>query len=461
MRPSADEPARLAIIGGGLTGAAFAIHVLKAASRPLSIEIIEPAPELGRGAAYGTDDPVHRINVPSDRMSLFSDDETHFTRWLFEHGWLRDHGSTDSRGHHYVPRGAFGAYVSDNFERAGSEVRNGARLRVRRSRTLALRRESLQWRIILCGQRSLLVDTVALCTGHKPGIPCPISGAAMSHPGLVAQPWKPGALAAIGKRDSVLIVGTGLTMADVVASLERAGHKGKITAVSRRGLLPRTHGLFHDGVRVFDGNALPQSGVELLRLVRRSIQIHTGATDWQSVVDAVRVDLPNIWRSLPPKERLRVVRRLLPYWEVHRFRISPQTHEAVVRSFEEKRLTIERAAVLSLDVENGTLAAFLSNAQGARRGFDSIILCAGPSKEFAAQPLLANLVNEGLAQIDEVGLGVKVDRLSQVLDSQGLPQADLLALGPITRGSFGEMTGVPDIIRQIERVAPLHCQNKC
>src|SRR5271156_5676667 len=117
MTPSMNEPARLAIIGGGFTGAAFAIHVLKAASRPFSLEMIEPASELGRGAAYGTDDPVHRINVPSDRMTLFSNEGTHFTRWLFDHGWLPDHGSTDSRGHHYVPRSAFGAYVRDNLKR--------------------------------------------------------------------------------------------------------------------------------------------------------------------------------------------------------------------------------------------------------------------------------------------------------------------------------------------------------
>jgi uncharacterized NAD(P)/FAD-binding protein YdhS len=455
MSPSADEPARLAIIGGGFTGAAFAIHVLKSASRPIAIDIIEPTPNPGRGAAYGTDDAVYRINVPSDRMSLFSDDGAHFTRWLFEHGWLPDAGSTDSFGRHYVQRSAFGAYVGDNLERARAELRNGTRLRIVRSRALAFQREALQWRVTLLGQKSLVVDTVALCTGHAPGIPCPISSAAMRHPGLVAEPWKSESLAAVGQHDSVLVVGTGLTMADAVASLESAGHKGRITAISRRGLLPRTQGLFVDGVRAFDGNAPPKSAVDLLRSVRRSIRTHADKADWQSVVDAVRGNLPTLWRSLPARERLRVARRLLPYWEVHRFRISPQTHEAVTRALEEKRLSIERAAILTLGVESGRLAACLSGAGGARRAFDSVIICAGPSKEFVRQPLFAGLIDDGFAQVDDVGLGLKVDALSRVVDKQGAPQAHLLALGPITRGSFGEMTGAPDIVRQIERVAAL------
>ena len=388
-------------------------------------------------------------------MSLFSDDGPHFTRWLFDHGWLPDGRSTDRRGHHYVPRGAFGAYVSDNLERAYASVSITAELRVTRSRAISLLRESSGWRVILRDQKSLLVDSAALCTGHTPGTPCPISDAAMRHRGLVAQPWKAGSLAAVGKHDSVLVVGTGLTMADVVASLERAGHRGQITAISRRGLLPRTHGPFTDGVEVFDWSPLPESAIELLRSVRRSIRAHSDKADWQSVIDAVRGNLPIIWRRLPPKERVRVVRRLLPYWEVHRFRIAPQTHEAVMRAFEGRRLTIEQAAVLSLGVENGRLAACLSSSQGARRAFDSVILCAGTSREFVKQPLFAGLINDGFAQVDEVGLGLKVDALSRVVDKRDAPQAHLLALGPITRGSFGEMTGAPDIVRQIERVAAL------
>jgi uncharacterized NAD(P)/FAD-binding protein YdhS len=44
------------------------------------------------------------------------------------------------------------------------------------------------------------------------------------------------------------------------------------------------------------------------------------------------------------------------------------------------------------------------------------------------------------------------DRLT---DAVGGTQPDLFAFGPITRETFGKMTGVPDIVREIERVVPI------
>jgi uncharacterized NAD(P)/FAD-binding protein YdhS len=220
------ELLRLAIIGGGFTGAAVATHALASAERPLSIDVIEPSAKLGRGAAYGTMDGDHRINVPSDRMSLFSADPAHFTRWLFDNKWLPDAESVDPLGRCYPPRSAFAAYVEDVLCETARRCGPRASLRHHQTRALALARDDQGFRVELADGTSLQVDRVAICTGHVPCAPCRITQGAVRHPRLVASPWNSGSLAGVNQSDSVLIVGTGLTMVDVVASLARRDHRG-------------------------------------------------------------------------------------------------------------------------------------------------------------------------------------------------------------------------------------------
>ena len=97
---------------------------------------------------------------------------------------------------------------------------------------------------------NLLMEPLFKSTGSRfaPGM-CPARHAASdkaprANPRFVANPWAPDSLAAVRRSDSVLIVGTGLTMVDVVTTLARANHQGPIVAVSQRGLLPCEHGKF-------------------------------------------------------------------------------------------------------------------------------------------------------------------------------------------------------------------------
>jgi uncharacterized NAD(P)/FAD-binding protein YdhS len=219
--------------------------------------------------------------------------------------------------------------------------------------------------------------------------------------------------------------------------------------------LPCDHGQFVDDLDLFVG-ARPRSALELFRLLRTTIRQRDGQRDWQSIVDALRRRLPEIWPALPPRERLRVVRRLLPFWEVHRFRTAPQGAAVVADLRARRALTLQRAKVMELNEQNGSLVGRLRLHGGTivEKVFDSIILCSGASRNIRDNPLIANLVDQGLAQADDVSLGLRVDGLSRLVDARGATQPDLFAFGPITRGTFGEMTGAPDILRQIERVVP-------
>jgi uncharacterized NAD(P)/FAD-binding protein YdhS len=54
-------------------------------------------------------------------------------------------------------------------------------------------------------------------------------------------PWTDPSEAGLDPDGTVLILGTGLTMVDYALSLIDGGHRGRIAAMSRRGLLPRVH----------------------------------------------------------------------------------------------------------------------------------------------------------------------------------------------------------------------------
>ena len=51
-------------------------------------------------------------------------------------------------------------------------------------------------------------------------------------------PGIPDLLDKIAKNDTILFIGTGQTMVDLATGLHRRNHKGKMIAISRRGVLP-------------------------------------------------------------------------------------------------------------------------------------------------------------------------------------------------------------------------------
>ncbi len=441
----------LVIVGGGLTGAALAIQCLNQAAAPLDIAIVEPADEIGRGIAYGTVDPVHRINVPTPRMSLCPGRPDDFTTWLVDRGLLPDPASTDANGEHYVSRAAFGTYAAETLATAGVAAGPGITFRHVKGRVAAIAQQGRAWIVRLEDGRSLAAEGVALCPGHpKPVLPCRVAPAALAHPGFVANPWGRDAYANIGRDASVLIVGTGLTMLDALASLERGGHRGPILAISRRGLMARPQGGFRDGFDPFADAPEPRTALDLLRLARDGVAASADA-GWQEVLDAFRSRLKRLWAALPASEQRRVVRKLLPYWDVHRFRAAPQLHALAEVLRVGGRLLVRRAGLAGLDAAGCGLDATLKRPDGETevRRFDAVVLCTGPGNALRTDPLVGGLVADGLARPDGVGLGLAVDPDSRILRPGGGVHETLWAFGPVTRGSFGEMTGAPDIVRHV------------
>src|SRR5690606_20060422 len=74
---------RIAIIGGGFTGATIARHLADRGFDSLQeITVFEPRQHLGAGLAYDTEDPSLRLNVAAHRMRAVPGDPGAFVRWL-------------------------------------------------------------------------------------------------------------------------------------------------------------------------------------------------------------------------------------------------------------------------------------------------------------------------------------------------------------------------------------------
>lgn len=447
-----DLPA-IVIVGGGFSGAVLAWHLHRASPYTHNIIIVEPRDEVGRGLAYDSHDPAHRINVPALRMNLDYDEEGHFEQWLIAEGYTARDQAAGVPGALFPTRAAFGDYVNAHvrkLDRAATHRKTIAR---------AVVPQAAGYRVICDDGAEIDADVVVLAVCHTPPqVPSSLAPL-QSRPRFIANPWQRDALREIAPDHRVLIVGTGLTMADIAASLDRQGHRGHITAVSRRGLRSQPHAAqqmepFGDFIEDPEHTTL-----SLLRRVRRTIaHAARDGLSWHPVLDQMRLQGIDIWRALPLNERAKLIRHLRPFWDTARFRIAPQVDDVITRRIAEGTLTIRAASVRASATQADDLAVDLrprSNRNWEHAAFDAIVIATGPAHGtlFETNPLLGQIGEAGLARPDPLGLGIDVDLSGHAIGRDGVAAATLFVAGPLARGTFGELMGAADLARYARNIA--------
>ena len=449
---------RVAIIGGGFSGAAVAWHLARTA-RPEcpSISVIDPRPVIGGGLAYSSAEPSHRVNVPAVRMSMAPDDPQHFARWLSRDGELeRDPDAIWKNGDVYPRRRVFGRYVA---EQLAPWLSAGAVRHVSSLATGAARDAGGRAWTVHTSSGPVAADIVVLAATHPlPNIPAALTSLAEA-PGFIADPYASAALAGIGPDASVLIVGSGLTSADMVAELDRRGHHGRILALSRRGLRSRGHPDIR-GEPFGDFASVPATtALQLLENIRATLAAARVANvNWQSVFDQLRLQGPVLWAALAPPERARLVRQLRVFWDVHRFRIAPQVAAVLDRRHAAGTFDNIAARLVASNHEDGGLAVSFQRrgrTQIETARFDAVINTTGPAHGQSLQlnPALRSLTEAGLIRADQYGLGIETSRDSRAVGRDGRAAATLFVAGPLARGTFGELMGLPEVARHAQAVA--------
>ncbi len=275
-------------------------------------------------------------------------------------------------------------------------------------------------------------------------------------------PWLRVDRAALRDLESILLLGTGLSMVDHVQSLVAAGYQGKIFAISRRGLLPFAHRPVEPAK--INANDVPfgKSLVDVFSWFRKHAEeAEENGSDWRAVLDGLRPYIQELWQSLSLEDQSRFVRHARPWWDVRRHRMAPKVATAIDDLLASGRLVIIAAKIVSVvPHESGHNSIEVRYRRRGKRQIETLTVqgitdCTGFSVDMAktSNPLVRNLLTQGLAQLDRLGLGFDVNTSAALIDRNGQAAFDMFAIGPLTRGAFWEITGIPDIRLQCAQLA--------
>ncbi|MEJ8309556.1 FAD/NAD(P)-binding protein [Agrobacterium larrymoorei] len=440
----------VAVVGSGFSAISLVTNLLQLLPAGTSIAVVGDDASFGRGTAYRTELHLHRLNVPAARMSAFSDRPDDFLNWLKSRG--RDVASSG-----FASRNDYGLYLRDTLAALLRDQRQQIRVDFIKAKAMSCSvHDDGQVAFRLNDGSSLIASQAVLCLGvgtaSLPRLTRDADMALLRR--VVRNPWRLNWLSKVQPDDTVCILGSGLTMIDQVLSLRNAGHRGKIHVISRRGLVPHSHSTSPvapvSPKLSGDCSEISQILADLRGIVR-------AGAEWRAVMDGLRPQTQELWQSLDEQKRARFLRHALAWWNIHRHRVAPQVHEVFDALLEQGVVEVHAGFVQR--IAKGEGGPFLTyrkrgGTDEVRMAFDWLVNCTGMERAGVAHsPLLQQMVADKLIDTDPLGLGIRVDAQSHVLTLDGHEQPRLYAVGALTAGQFWEITAVPDIRVQTQKVA--------
>jgi uncharacterized NAD(P)/FAD-binding protein YdhS len=441
------SPFTVCVVGGGFTGSAAAIACLTRIKTPFRLVMIEPSSALGRGVAYGSHHPLNLLNVRTRNLSIRAGQPGDFLNWAF--GQLdqgeNQAGLHEALAHTFLPRQLFGEYVRQRlFETVAR--RADFEFTVIAGTALACAIEGDRYRIALDRAETVVADIVVLATAY---------GVVRSAGTGALAPFEMVPGERLARAGSIALIGSGLTMTDVLLSARRDGFQGKALVISRRGQLPRPHA--PKGV-VPQQVGLPRSKrVSMLAAALRIAceMAEENGTPWQAIINGLRPSLQDIWQGLAADEQARFLRHLRPFWEAHRHRLPMEVHGRLRAEFSEGRAHLLRGSVVEVTRDGERFKLKLKRRASEEHEIidaDLAFDCSG-FKPDLDQSLIASLFARGLARPDPHRLGLVVRRNGEVMGEGGRPTEGLFAIGPLCQGTLWEITAVPEIVAQADQAA--------
>jgi uncharacterized NAD(P)/FAD-binding protein YdhS len=439
-----------AIAGGGFSGLMVLYHLVRTGKAGDRVAVFDPDSRLGRGLAYSTRNPRHLLNVRASNMSALPEQPDHFIEWLAGPGGRPAAESLGlSRrwdGDDYVPRSLYALYLDSLCQEAFAMARaKGIILDHFRINLVGIAKEETPHCIFAEDGRRIRAQVCVLATGNL------AAREVAAHPRVIRDVWAFDFSRMKGFAGEVAIIGTGLTMVDVVIALRDAGYKGRIKAVSRNGKLPHVHeasvkgGEYGSAAAMLAGSSC--SLVTLMAQFRREAKICAAdGMSWQRVYDCWRPHSQGLWEGLSGTDKSKFFKRLGTLWNIHRHRMAPEIGDFVRAQKAEGVLKIISGAATikpgDTDIE--------VNAGNETLIVPIVFDCRGPCYDVrkSASPLLKNLLDQGLVAPHETGVGLQVESDLRVSGSERL-----YAMGALAAGARLESIAIPELRRQAQDIA--------
>jgi uncharacterized NAD(P)/FAD-binding protein YdhS len=439
MTPTSRQKT-IAIIGGGVSGALTAYHLVLRGAKA-RVVVIDPRPELGLGLAYSTSSLRHLLNVPAGKISALPDEPTHFLNWL------RLYHDPHATPMAFAPRAVFGRYIRSLLGNAfGIEQVQASVVTYRSTATGAV--------LVLEDGRELHADQVVLATGNFD--PAPLSGISQQAKigGVYCHnAWLPDTYGGLAADAHVTLIGTGLTGVDVLLRLREIGHRGAVVAISRHGVFPNRHAPY----RAMDESAIPaateRTCIAYLRAIRAAIR---KGVEWRAAIDSLRATTNDLWLLLPLKEQQRFRRHLQRRWDVVRHRMAPSIAATLEGELAAGTLIVREGHLQGVEAINCGAEVSLRTSKATEKFKTTrVINCTGPDMNYRRvnSRLLESLFSQGLVSAGPMGTGFNCSRSGALIDAAGETSDVLFNLGPGRLGTLLESIAIPEIREQAVELA--------
>jgi uncharacterized NAD(P)/FAD-binding protein YdhS len=413
----------IVIIGAGASGALACAQILKQASdQDILIHWIGDQAPFALGLAYGTQEIEHLLNVRVQAMSAFPSEPGHLALWM-----KQAHPEWDIEKSPFIPRMYFGQYLR------GLVDEKDTRVNFRHDEAVRVEINEGRYRVVTKNGDFFPADDVVLAMGNL---------RASSRLGTITPDQLHKISPADLKEKKVLLIGTGLTMFDTAISLRKTGLKHPITAISRRGLIPRAHCDYKPipaanaqassafSEQIHEALLVNSSLASALRVFRDECRLaEKMGSDWRAVFDLIRPKTQFFWKEMNPMLRTRFAKHLRPYWDVHRHRVAPDIDNIIQSMIKSGALQIKKQRATR---------DFTSQ-------FDLQIDCAGFANDIrsALSPLVHSLIENDLVEIDRPAFSFHSHP----------KHPRIYVAGPLLKGLLWESVAIPEIRVLAEQLA--------